>query len=133
MAGTHLSEERRLVSESTIFIDGDTLVLTLPSSPDFNLCANRILYEIGHREQDNLSNVLVDCSRLDESGNHNMDEFVDLGREIADHGIRLLLLDASPGVCRRFESQVPDAVWIDSDTAGYFGQHFFNAKRSALG
>lgn len=106
----------------SLFLDGDTLVLTLPPVPDFSHCSRMILDEIGHLNEYEVSNILIDCSAMLESKEGDIQGFAGLGGYVAGRGIRLLMLDAAPPVHRCLGLLFPDAIWIDSGTAGYFGR-----------
>lgn len=113
-----------------MFLEGDTPVLTLPPWPDFNLYTDHVLHEINQRGHDSIINALTDCARLDASIGPDTEELVELGRTVINHRIRLLLLGVSPNFYTLFEIHLPEAVWIDPNSAGYFGQQLI-AKRKA--
>jgi len=115
-----------------LFLDGDTLVLALPPVPDFSHCSRMILDEIGHLNENEVSNILIDCSAVEESQEGGINYFVSLDEYVSGQGIRLLMLDAAPHIYRRFESLFPQAIWIDSSTAGYFGQEMKARANSSL-
>jgi len=118
------------VLQLNVFLEGDTLVLTLPPWPDFDLYVHRVLHEINQRGHDGIINTLIDCAQLDAAIIPNSEGLVELGSAVISHRIRLLLLDVSPEFYPLFEARLPEAVWIDSNSTGYFGKQLI-AKRHA--
>lgn len=105
-------------TEFGMFLDGDTLVISLPSTPDFCHCANAVFHKIKRIGASNLQYVLIDCValRLSPAESPGIQYFVDMGQFLAKCNVSLLLLDAAGDFYRYCEPRLPGAIWIHSTT-----------------
>jgi len=122
MRQTKHFETKEGISELMLFLDGDTVVLVLNASSDHYFFSDRLLQSISEMGDDGIQTMLIDCEALQSPGDIDIKRFVKMERIISKQGIRLLMLDATAEVRRRFEAMLPKAVWIDSNESGYFGQ-----------
>lgn len=108
--------------KSGFFVDGDTIFITLYRSYSFNTLSSLVLFSIAHVGEKLVDNILLDCLELNRLCVSIDKELINIEKFLNKRGIRLLLLDVPFEWRQRLYSQLPRAVWIDSTTAGYFGQ-----------
>lgn len=96
-----------------IFLDGNTLVITLPAVIDLSLYTS-LYYELEKPAGNAAQQILLDFSSVTKLCASGIAAFISLSRLAQERRIRLLILDPPIGVSRQLDPILPAATWIDS-------------------
>lgn len=106
-------------AEYESFIDGDKLIMMLPSVIDQHLCSE-VLRELDNAGEGSIKQILFDCSGVKRVSESGLAAFRKLGDFARDQLIRILILDASIEVSQQLDQLLPRATWVDSyNQAGF--------------
>jgi len=95
------------------FIDGDKLIMMLPARVNDSLYAN-IITELNAAGEDYVRQILLDCSATRLLTEGGLVSFNRLGEFTRRQRIRLMILDAAPGISELLDALLPLATWVDS-------------------
>jgi|GEM_PF-4925485 len=95
------------------FIDGDKLIVMLPSRVNDNLYAN-IITALNAAGEDYVQQILLDCSEIRLLTEGGLVSFERLGDFTRRQRLRLMVLDASPEISELLDALLPLATWVES-------------------
>ena len=98
-------------AEAGVFLDGDTLVMTIPATLDLSLYTT-LRHRLRGAGLDGIRHILLDFSRVKTLCPSGIAAFRSLGKLAEERYIRVLMLDPPAGIRRQLAALLSNAPWL---------------------